>query len=140
MPAMSGHLKQLEEFQNLEAEIIKKTKVHKVLKAILKLDSIPMDETYNFKKRSADILQKWSGALQSGDVPAPSAAATNGDKTEVKEEQKTESVTNGDEATKGTDGDGDVTMADAKTESTAVEGPPAGETEENKESTEVAAS
>ncbi|KAF2271985.1 uncharacterized protein EI97DRAFT_386856 [Westerdykella ornata] len=148
MPNMSEYLKQLDDFQNLEAEIIKKTKVHKVLKAILKLDSIPMEEVYNFKKRSADILQKWSGALQSADVAAPSASApapaTNGDKAEAKSEpaavdDKAEKVTNGDEAAKGTDGDGDVSMADAKTESPAVEGP-AADVEKQKETAEVAAS
>lgn len=92
---MSDYLKQLEAHDDLEAEVIKKTKVHKVLKAIMKLDTIPKEEDYNFKKRSNDLLGKWSGALASENDAAhtaPSAEpAVNGTKSE-EEDNKSESI------------------------------------------------
>jgi hypothetical protein len=63
MSLMSDYLKQLEVHDDLEAEVIKKTKVHKVLKAIIKLETIPMEEDFNFKKRSNELLGKWSNSL-----------------------------------------------------------------------------
>ena len=48
---------------NLEVSIIRVTKINKVLKAILKLDSIPKDEEYQFRRRSFDILTKWKKSL-----------------------------------------------------------------------------
>ena len=39
------------------------TKVHKVLKNMIKLPSIPKEEIYNFKKRSHDLLTKWNKIL-----------------------------------------------------------------------------
>jgi hypothetical protein len=81
MAAMSDHLKQLEAHENLEAEVIKKTKVHKVLKAIIKLTSIPKEEEHNFKQRSNDLLTKWGGALAADSEPA-----TNGTTNGVKDE------------------------------------------------------
>jgi hypothetical protein len=83
MPNMSAYLKQLEELEDLEAEVIKNTKVHKVLKAIIKLETIPNEEEYDFKTRSNNLLAKWSGALaadtENAEAPAPVAApVTNG--------------------------------------------------------------
>lgn len=123
---MSDYLKQLEEYTNLEAEIIRKTKVHKVLKAIVKLQSIPKEDEYQFKKRSHDLLNNWSGALAAeepaGETSAPAATApavptTNGvnhaeeekDSTTVKAAEASSTV-----AATATDGDGDVSMADTK--------------------------
>ena len=60
---MNEHMKQLEQYTDLDAGIIKSTKINKVLKAILKLDSIPMEETYNFKDRSSHMLTAWAPAL-----------------------------------------------------------------------------
>lgn len=137
MGGMSDYMKQLEEIENLEAEAIKKTKVHKVLKAIVKLASIPKEEEYNFKKRSTDLLQRWSGALQAeGDsldasTLNASATKTNGvaaeekkdDETKTEEKKEAGNKENGGtpektpsaaEATKAIDPDGDLTMADAK--------------------------
>ncbi|KAF2830996.1 hypothetical protein CC86DRAFT_442879 [Ophiobolus disseminans] len=138
MANMSDYLKQLEAHEDLEAEVIKKTKVHKVLKAIIKLNSIPKEEEYNFKQRSNDLLTKWGGALASADAePTTTPAAepaTNGVKheEEVKSEPvKEESpVDTKEEATKEDDApaepvvdtkstiatNGDVPMADAEEE------------------------
>lgn len=133
MPNMSSHLKQLEELENLEAEVIKNTKVHKVLKAIIKLNSIPKEEDFNFKHRSNNLLTKWSGALAAdteattGDASAV-APTTNGVKHD--EEKKSEppaaekseekEAPAAPEAAKQADGDGDVSMAEAKEDAPAV--------------------
>jgi hypothetical protein len=143
MAAMSGYLKDLEAHDDLEAEVIKKTKVHKVLKAIIKLNSIPKEEEYAFKQRSSELLTKWGGALAADPetaAGAPAEAATNGvkhDESEKPESAKEESPVekNGDapaekkdeeekedttteiaSATKAVDLNGDVAMADADKE------------------------
>ncbi len=135
---MSDYLKQLEIHDDLEAEIIKKTKVHKVLKAIIKLDSIPKEEEYNFKRRSNDLLALWNGALAAETEPTSAGAAaessTNGvkgsekDKTESTKEQspaeKSASVEKKgdtpteDVAVRTKDKDGDVAMSGSDKEVT----------------------
>lgn len=92
MVNMADYLKQLEAYEDLEAEIIKKTKVHKVLKAIIKLDNIPQEEQHNFKQRSSELLIKWGGALASADgesAEKTTPAATNGVKAD---DEKSESA------------------------------------------------
>lgn len=92
MAGMADFFSQLESYESLEASIIRTTKIHKVLKAIVKLNSIPKDEEYNFRKRSHAMLDIWSKALAAdGDekttaAPADSVAATNGSKEEMGEE------------------------------------------------------
>ncbi|OAL07547.1 hypothetical protein IQ06DRAFT_12271 [Phaeosphaeriaceae sp. SRC1lsM3a] len=133
MANMSQYLKDLEAHDDLEAEVIKKTKIHKVLKAIIKLNSIPKEEEYNFKRRSNDLLTKWGGAL-AADNEASAESATNGvkhndeDKSEpAKEESPAEKKEEpavevkkddapAEPATKAEDADGDVTMGDADKE------------------------
>jgi hypothetical protein len=131
MANMSDYLKQLEAHEDLEAEVIKKTKVHKVLKAIIKLNSIPKEDEYSFKQRSSDLLTKWGGALAVDAEPA-AEPATNGIKHDEDEKseptkgespvEKKEDVSTKEEedaptgpapATNAVDGDGDVSMADA---------------------------
>lgn len=142
MANMADYLKQLEAYEDLEAEIIKKTKVHKVLKAIIKLDNIPQEEQHNFKQRSAELLNKWGGALASADgesAEKTTPAATNGVKADdeksesakvetpavekeedIKEESKAEPTEEKEEAPAGpaaaapADKDGDVSMADVE--------------------------
>ncbi|KAL1583840.1 hypothetical protein WHR41_07097 [Cladosporium halotolerans] len=84
MSAMAEFFGQLEKYDNLEPSIIRTTKIHKVLKAIVKLASIPKDEEFGFKKRSADLLEIWNRRMESeGDAPKPAAdekaPATNGE-------------------------------------------------------------
>jgi hypothetical protein len=86
MTSMSEYLKQLEAHEDLEAEVIKKTKVHKVLRAIIKLEKIPMEDEHSFKKRSNDLLNKWSGALATD----PEPAAANGVKHEDREKSESD--------------------------------------------------
>lgn len=130
MENMSDYLKQLEGHQDLEAEVIKKTKVHKVLKAMIKLNSIPKEEEYQFKKRSNELLTKWGGALAAETETAgePAAAVepvtTNGVKhDEEKDSAEEKKGTQAElEATKAADADGDVAM-DEKTPAAKDEAP-----------------
>jgi hypothetical protein len=144
MANMSDYLKQLEAHEDLEGDVIKKTKVHKVLKAIIKLNSIPKEEEHNFKQRSNDLLTKWNAVLSADPEHATPAAepstmapsttgVTNGTahEEEVKPEPvKEESVETKEEvkkddtpaapaapaADKPIDAEGDVSMADADKE------------------------
>jgi hypothetical protein len=74
MAAMADFFSQLEAYENLEPSIIRATKVHKVLKAIVKLSSIPKDELYNFKKRSAAMLEVWNKRMEAEGDGAPASA------------------------------------------------------------------
>ncbi|GAP86183.1 putative pwwp domain-containing protein [Rosellinia necatrix] len=82
MKQVSDFLAKLETFPDLDVSIIRVTKINKVLKAILKLDTIPKEEEFQFKPRSQTLLDKWNILLASDGVPAPttgsSATNTNG--------------------------------------------------------------
>lgn len=62
---MSDFLKELESYPDLEGSIIRATKIHKVLKAMIKLTSIPLDEEFHFRDRAHALLQKWNEILAS---------------------------------------------------------------------------
>ena len=47
--------------------LLQSTKINKVLKAIMKLASVPRDEEYHFRKRSTDLLEKWNELIGPGD-------------------------------------------------------------------------
>ena len=95
---MSDFLGELETYPDLEGSIIRATKIHKVLKAMIKLHSIPLDEEYQFKKRSHELLDKWTYILfndptpgASGDKddeakPETAAPTTNGTTKEIEEQ------------------------------------------------------
>lgn len=129
MTAMSEHFTQLEDFHDLEAKIIRETKIHKVLRAIIKLDSIPKDEEFKFKSRSKELLEIWDKTLDSQIDEAKNAKAsapaeppaTNGDAVAKTEETSKEpSAAPVEAADAGNDvkdeADGDLTMIDAKDE------------------------
>jgi hypothetical protein len=78
MDSMSSFITILENFHDLEVSIIRGTKINKVFKAILKLDSIPREEDFNFKKRSQALLDKWNKLLASDSAPAGTANGVNG--------------------------------------------------------------
>ena len=79
---MSDFLKELESYPDLEGSIIRTTKIHKVLKAMMKLTSIPLDEEYHFRDRAHALLQKWNEILASD----PNAAAADREEKEAKPE------------------------------------------------------
>ena len=76
---MSDYITKLEGFPDLEVSIIRATKINKVLKAILKLESIPREAEFNFKSRSQALLDKWNKLLSSDTTPAATANGVNGD-------------------------------------------------------------
>ena len=68
---MSSFIDVLEKnYDDLEVSIIKSTKINKVFKAILKLDSIPREDEFQFKKRSQALLDKWNKLLSTEPAPA----------------------------------------------------------------------
>ncbi|KAI4280870.1 MAG: hypothetical protein L6R38_004090 [Xanthoria sp. 2 TBL-2021] len=63
MKQMSDYLAELETYLDLEPSIIRSTKINKVLKAMIKIPSIPQDEIHQFKDRSLKILAEWNKTL-----------------------------------------------------------------------------
>ncbi|KAL8781588.1 MAG: hypothetical protein Q9213_005938 [Squamulea squamosa] len=63
MKQMSDYLGELETYLDLESSIIRSTKINKVLKAMIKIPSIPQDEIHQFKDRSLKLLGEWNKAL-----------------------------------------------------------------------------
>lgn len=113
MEQMGEFFDTLEGFQNLEASTIRSTKMHKVLKAIIKLNFIPKDEVYQFKKRSADLLKTYNQVLntESGTSTLLELPSAELDKKAV------ETVPNGTTTETHTE---DVTMKDTDAEEPAV--------------------
>ncbi|KAI5460297.1 hypothetical protein BGZ63DRAFT_424812 [Mariannaea sp. PMI_226] len=60
MKSMSEYMTKLESYDDLDVDTIKTTKINKVLRAILKLESIPKEEDFGFKARSQALLEKWN--------------------------------------------------------------------------------
>ncbi|MCJ1306526.1 hypothetical protein MMC25_000169 [Agyrium rufum] len=81
---MSSFLMKLEAHTDLEGSIIRATKIHKVLKAMIRLNTIPLDEQYHFRTRCHSLLALWNKTL----ADDPNAGAedkadgANGDKDE----------------------------------------------------------
>lgn len=100
MPQMAIYFKKLEAYgDKLEVSIIRSTKINKVLKGIVKLNTIPRDEEFHFRERSVALLGVWNqllGAEPSDEKPAKddkaSPVAANGvhKESEEKAEEKAE--------------------------------------------------
>ncbi|KAI9806817.1 MAG: hypothetical protein M1833_002474 [Piccolia ochrophora] len=91
MKTMADYIAKLETYGDLEVSIIRATKIHKVLKAIMKLSSIPKDEEFNFRQRSHALLQSWNQSLaKEPDTPTAGSSAE-------KEGATTNGVSKGDE-------------------------------------------
>ncbi|KAI1174969.1 hypothetical protein F4777DRAFT_349171 [Nemania sp. FL0916] len=71
MKQVSDFLAKLETFPDLDVSIIRATKINKVLKAILKIETIPKEEEFNFKSRSQVLLDQWNILLASDGGPIP---------------------------------------------------------------------
>lgn len=72
MATMATYFEKLEKHADLEVSIIRSTKINKVLKMIVKLNSIPRDEEFNFRQRAINILSNWKNVL---DTDAPAASS-----------------------------------------------------------------
>jgi hypothetical protein len=77
MKQVSDFLAKLETFPDLDVSIIRATKINKVLKAILKLESIPKEDEFQFKPRSQTLLDKWNILLASDTTPVPAAGSSS---------------------------------------------------------------
>lgn len=71
MATMATYFDKLEKHTDLEVSIIRSTKINKVLKMIVKLNTIPRDEEFNFRQRAMNVLSSWKNILDS-DAPAAS--------------------------------------------------------------------
>ncbi|KAH9220410.1 hypothetical protein DL95DRAFT_329637 [Leptodontidium sp. 2 PMI_412] len=102
MRQMSEFIAKLQGYADLEVSIIRVTKINKVLKAILKLPSIPREEEFQFKERSQELLDKWNKLLAT-DTPiaAPAASATTNGNGETKADAESAKASP-TEATNGT--------------------------------------
>jgi hypothetical protein len=126
MKQMSEFVTKLEGYADLEVSIIRATKINKVLKAILKMSTIPKEEEFQFKPRSQSLLDKWNKLLASEQgTPAVAAPATNGTATERKSEEE-EVKASPIETTNGTK----ESSADKAEEEVSTEEPSAPETKE----------
>lgn len=126
MKPMSDYLSKLETFPTLEVNIIRATKINKVLKAILKLDGIPKEEEFKFKPRSQALLDKWNKILTS--ETAGSSTAANGVNGTLGE-----SATNADGATNGVKQNGDAEAPKDADQDESKEKPQEGTEEDSKE-------
>lgn len=81
MPTLAGYFTKLESYEDLEVSIIRSTRINKVLKFILKLDSIPREEEFNFRSRALALLNEWKTVLASDTTPG---AADKHDDDELK--------------------------------------------------------
>jgi hypothetical protein len=115
---MSTYFNKLEKLGDLEVSIIRETKIHKVLRMILKLPNIPRDEEFNFRKRALDVLSKWKNVLD-GDRGTPSQEKEKDEKPKAngvgkeKEGTETPSKTEKEDDTKLDSPEQDTPMPDA---------------------------
>lgn len=78
MKTVSDYLTKLEGFPDLEVGVIRETKINKVLKAILKIGTIPREDEFKFKPRSQALLEKWNKLLAAEPTADGAPAAANG--------------------------------------------------------------
>ena len=84
MKQMSEFVTKLEGYADLEVSIIRATKINKVLKAILKLNTIPKEDEFQFKPRSTALLDKWNKLLASEQGTPVAGTSANGIGSEAK--------------------------------------------------------
>ena len=125
MATMSNFISKLENYGDLEVSIIRSTKINKVLKALIKLNTIPKDEEFNFKSRSVELLGRWNKALGAESTVDETAGTlrtdkdeqptTNGVHKQDKEssEEKRDAPSTGTDAVQGTETSPDASV-DAK--------------------------
>ncbi|KAF8856987.1 hypothetical protein BDZ45DRAFT_452275 [Acephala macrosclerotiorum] len=124
MKSMSEFVSKLEGYADLEVSIIRATKINKVLKAILKMASIPKEEEFHFKTRSQSLLDKWNKLLAVEQGEPTTTATTNGNTIEAKagsEDAKPIPA----EATNGTKESSTEEKAEEKTDEKPSEAEPA---------------
>lgn len=117
MASMSEFFTRLEKFTDMDASILKATRIHKVPKAILRMESIPKEDEFNFKTRSQKLLDQWNKLLAAD--PSPADAGSNGvNGAEGKKESKAEPTEAEEAGDKAAEGDKTESEAADKDEAT----------------------
>ncbi|CAK7266122.1 Pre-mRNA-splicing helicase BRR2 [Sporothrix epigloea] len=81
MKTVSEYLTKLEGLADLELSAIRETKMNKVLKAILKIETIPREDEFKFKPRSQTLLEKWNKLLAPTSAVEAATPTANGAST-----------------------------------------------------------
>ncbi|KUJ09457.1 uncharacterized protein LY89DRAFT_724443 [Mollisia scopiformis] len=93
LPEISRLISKLESFGDIDVSIILSTKIHKVCKAILKLEWINGDEMYQFKSRSAVLLDRYLKILdQAPQQPSAAVSTTHQTDTEARSQSAEEDL------------------------------------------------
>lgn len=148
MPQMAEYFDGLEAKKDIDTQIIKSTKIHKVLKNIIKLTDIPLDIKHKFKQRSKELLSHWSkmtgedmgigGAEDNVDAAGSAKDTKSDEKKDDSDEKPAEKISEEDAQRNETDVEesglkskeepaeekatsADVEMKDAKDETAKVE-------------------
>ena len=121
MASMATYFDKLEKHADLEVSIIRSTKINKVLKMIVKLNTIPRDEEFNIRSRAMNILSSWKNVLDAADTPGPAdktdKPTTNGSKEDDgAETPKLETEEEKEPETKSAKDEVDSPMPDADAE------------------------
>jgi hypothetical protein len=90
MPTMDEHLTALENFRDLELQIIRDTKVAKLLKLILKLTELPRDDEFKFKERCSKLLAGWTAIINADEAQRGTESGLNGVANGAKPEASSE--------------------------------------------------
>lgn len=131
MQQMSDYVTILEKLKDLEVSIIRATKINKVLKAILKLDTIPKEEEFKFKPRSQALLDRWNKLMDdesgttngvNGSTEAKKKPESNGAKAETPDVKKPEAASTEEKEGKASPSQDEEKAADepAKTEAVST--------------------
>ena len=94
--SMADFLGELEGYPDLEGSIIRATKIHKVLKQMIKLEHIPLEEEFKFKDRSTKLLARWNDTLSSDGPSDDKADEKTDDKPEEPKIEEDAPTTNGE--------------------------------------------
>ncbi|TGZ81854.1 hypothetical protein EX30DRAFT_371061 [Ascodesmis nigricans] len=87
MSIMDRYLESLEAWDPISADLIKTTKIHKVLRNIVKKkEEIPCDAQYSFRTRCKQLHDKWIAVIKEAEEAEPKAA----DEQELEETQDAE--------------------------------------------------
>lgn len=60
MESMNKTLKMVEEYSGINADVLRTTKIGKVMRRIVQLSDIPRNEEFSFKERAEKLCDKWA--------------------------------------------------------------------------------
>jgi hypothetical protein len=63
MPLMVVYFQRLEGYADLDVDVIRITKIDKALRLLNKLNTIPRDDEFQFRRRSTELLSRWDSLL-----------------------------------------------------------------------------